>query len=335
MGLDAYQSSDPVISVNGLTKTFGRFTAVDRLSFSVAKGEVFGFLGPNGAGKSTTIRMLCGLLSSSAGHATVGGFDINREPERVRQSIGYMSQKFSLYKDLSVAENIAFFGGVYGLEGARLRERAGAIVAMAGLKGLENQLTATLSGALQQRLALGCAILHDPPILFLDEPTSGVDPISRRLFWDLIHGMAARGVTVLITTHFMDEAEFCGRIGIISAGKLVALNAPAALKRDAVDEELFELALPRLHNVRERVEQVEGVVASSYFGDRLHVYCRRGVYTAASLSEALRAHGVDILTVRSVPVTIEDVFLRLVQEKTAGAASGSSCIAHQPLTISH
>lgn len=220
----------PVIHVEALTKMFGDFTAVDQISFSVARGEIFGFLGPNGAGKSTTIRMLCGLLASTSGIGRVNGHDINREPERVRQAIGYMSQKFSLYKDLTVAENIAFFGGVYGLKGDRLRSRTEAVVTMAGLGGLERHLTGTLSEALRQRLALGCAILHEPPILFLDEPTSGVDPVARRLFWDLIHDLASQGTTILITTHFMDEAEFCGRIGFINSGRLIALDSPAGIK---------------------------------------------------------------------------------------------------------
>jgi ABC-2 type transport system ATP-binding protein len=231
--------------VDSLTKVFGRFTAVDRISFTVGRGEIFGFLGPNGAGKSTTIRMLCGLLSSSSGTAQVNGHDINRDPEQVRQDIGYMSQKFSLYKDLTVAENIAFFGGIYGLRGDLLRERTDAVTAMAGLAGLGSHITGTLSGALQQRLALGCAVLHEPPILFLDEPTSGVDPVSRRAFWDLIHGMSSRGITVLITTHFMDEAEFCGRIGFISSGRLIALDTPAGIKRQTATPSL-EAAFIRL-----------------------------------------------------------------------------------------
>ena len=221
----------PVIAVCDLTKMFGRFTAVDRLTFSVARGEIFGFLGPNGAGKSTSIRMLCGLLSSTSGTARVNGHDINRDPERVRESIGYMSQKFSLYKDLTVTENLAFFGGIYGLEGRALRDRMEEAITMAGLSGLEDHLTGTLSGAHQQRLALGSAILHSPPILFLDEPTSGVDPVARRLFWDLIHDLAGRGVTILITTHFIDEAEFCGRIGFIINGRLTALDTPSAIKQ--------------------------------------------------------------------------------------------------------
>ncbi len=310
-----------VIVVRELTKVFGRFTAVDRVTFSVRRGEVFGFLGPNGAGKSTTIRMLCGLLSSTSGTASVGGFDINRDPERLRERIGYMSQKFSLYKDLKVIENLKFFGGIYGLKGARLRERIGVALEMAGLKGYEGQITGTVSGALQQRLALGCAILHEPPILFLDEPTSGVDPISRRLFWDLIREMAARGVTILITTHFMDEAEFCGRIGFISAGRLIALNTPQALKRAAVDEDVFEVSLPVFRGAREKIEGLAGVAAASYFGSRLHVFCRRGAFTADDLAAALRGCGVAAESVSPIPVGLEDAFIRLAQRAAEGAAA--------------
>ena len=236
-------SAEPVIAVELLSKRFGDFTAVDQLSFQVARGEIFGFLGPNGAGKSTTIRMLCGLLTPSGGLARVGGYDVGREPERVRETIGYMSQKFSLYRDLTVRENISFFGGVYGLRGARLREREAEALEVAGLRGMETRLTGTLSGAHQQRLALGCAILHEPTILFLDEPTSGVDPLSRRMFWDLIHRLSSRGVTILVTTHFMDEAEFCGRIGFINHGRLVALDRPAALKAAAGVPTLWDVFL--------------------------------------------------------------------------------------------
>ena len=313
-------SPETVITVRELTKVFSRFTAVDHLTFDVHKGEIFGFLGPNGAGKSTTIRMLCGLLQSTEGTATVGGHDINREPERVRENIGYMSQKFSLYKDLTVMENIRFFGGVYGLEGKRLQERANAIVSMCRMEGVENTLTRNLSGAVQQRLALGCAVLHEPPILFLDEPTSGVDPISRRFFWDLIQNMAASGVTILITTHFMDEAEFCGRIGFISAGKLVALNTPGAIKHDAVREDLFEVSLPSFHGARERIDGIDGVVASSFFGPRLHVFCRRNEYKPDQLAAAIRKSGTDVDSVRAVPVSLEDTFIRLVQKQAEDAA---------------
>ena len=311
---DPLNSGDRVIEVRELTKRFGKFTAVDRVSFSVSKGEIFGFLGPNGAGKSTTIRMLCGLLSSSAGTALVGGYDINKESERVREHIGYMSQKFSLYRDMTVAENIAFYGGVYGLRGGRLREREEYVVRMAGLAGLEGQLTGQLSGALQQRLALGCAVLHEPPILFLDEPTSGVDPISRRLFWDLIQGLARDGVTVLITTHFMDEAEFCGRIGFISGGRLIALDTPSVLKKDAVQEDLFEVDLASFRGAREKMDGLPHVLATSYFGARLHVFCERGLMAAGDLRGELQSRGLEPRSVEAVSVTLEDAFIRLVQK---------------------
>jgi len=310
-----------VIEVRELTKVFGRFKAVDNLSFDVARGEIFGFLGPNGAGKSTTIRMLCGLLSSTAGTATVGGFDINRQPEQVREHIGYMSQKFTLYKDLTVMENIRFFGGVYGLDRQRLKQRTEAVVVMARLAGLEDRLTGDLSGAVQQRLALGCAVLHEPPILFLDEPTSGVDPISRRLFWDLIQDLAAGGVTILITTHFMDEAEFCGRIGFISGGRMVALDAPSGLKRRAVEEDLFELSLAEFRNAREQLLAVEGVLSASYFGARLHVFCGRSTFDEASLAAALSAHGLKVLSLKKTEVTLEDAFVRLVEKSAGGPKS--------------
>ena len=311
---DPLNNGDRVIEVRELTKRFGKFTAVDRVSFSVSKGEIFGFLGPNGAGKSTTIRMLCGLLSSSAGTALVGGYDINKESERVREHIGYMSQKFSLYRDMTVAENIAFYGGVYGLRGERLREREEYVVRMAGLAGLEGQLTGQLSGALQQRLALGCAVLHEPPILFLDEPTSGVDPISRRLFWDLIQGLARDGVTVLITTHFMDEAEFCGRIGFISGGRLIALDTPSVLKKGAVQEDLFEVDLASFRGAREKMDGLPHVLATSYFGARLHVFCERGLMAAGDLRGELQSRGLEPRSVEAVSVTLEDAFIRLVQK---------------------
>jgi ABC-2 type transport system ATP-binding protein len=310
--------NDLAISVSELTKVFGHFTAVDHVTFDIARGEVFGFLGPNGAGKSTTIRMLTGLLAPTSGSALVGGISIGREPERVRENIGYMSQKFSLYMDLTVAENIAFFGGVYGLEGQKLRDRAATVARMAGLDGLEGELTGTLSGAFQQRLALGCAILHEPPILFLDEPTSGVDPISRRQFWDLIHDMAARGVTILVTTHFMDEAEFCGRIGFISDGRLIALDPPRELKQKAVSEDLFEVDVPSLRGAKEALERLSGIEATAYFGQRLHVFSRRGAMTADALAKELRARGIEVRCVEAVPVSLEDAFLRLVQQGRQG-----------------
>jgi ABC-2 type transport system ATP-binding protein len=220
----------PAVAVKDLTRDFGSFRAVDRISFSVQKGEIFGFIGPNGAGKSTTIRMLCGLLSPSSGRGRVAGFDIGTQPEKIKQHIGYMSQKFSLYEDLTVGENIRFYGGIYGLAGKQMARRRDWAVDMAGLAGHENSLTAVLSAGWKQRLALACAILHEPPIIFLDEPTSGVDPVSRRRFWDMIYQMADQGITVFVTTHYMEEAEYCDRIALIYRGKMIAMGTPVELK---------------------------------------------------------------------------------------------------------
>jgi ABC-2 type transport system ATP-binding protein len=305
--------NENTIVVRDLTKRFGSFTAVDRVSFDVRRGEIFGFLGPNGAGKSTVIRMLCGLLKPTSGTAHVGGCDVQEDPERIRLQMGYMSQKFSLYRDLAVEENTAFFGGVYGLEGEQLRERTERIIGMAGLRGFERELAGNLSGAFQQRLALGCAILHEPQVLFLDEPTSGVDPVSRRVFWDLIQNMASRGVTIMVTTHFLDEAEFCGRLGLITGGRLVALDTPEGLRREGVREDLFEASFDSIAQTRETVGRLPGVEACSYFGRRLHIFCRRGTYDAEGLKLALRGAGLTARDVRSVPPRLEDAFVRLAE----------------------
>ncbi len=239
------------IETDRLTRRFGAFTAVDGVSFAVPPGTIFGLLGANGAGKSTTIRMLCGLLRSSAGTARVAGFDINRRPEEVKRSIGYMSQRFSLYLDLTVRENIRFFGGIYGLSLERLDERLAWVAGMAGLTGREDSLTGSLSGGWRQRLALGCAVLHDPPILFLDEPTAGVDPLSRRDFWELINRLAADGTTVLVTTHYLDEAEYCNRLVLMHAGRVVAEGSPAQLK-----EETFRARPPGTEDALPTMEDV-------------------------------------------------------------------------------
>ncbi len=312
------------IAVRHLTKRFGRLTAVNDLSFEVASGEIFGLLGPNGAGKSTTIRILCGILSTSGGSALVAGFDVDREPERVRQNIGYMSQRFSLYRDLTVAENIRFFGGIYGLEGERLEARTREVVELAGLDGLERELTGTLSGALAQRLALGCAVIHRPPIVFLDEPTSGVDPISRRRFWDLVRDMSSRGVTVLVTTHFMDEAEYCDRIGFVSGGRLTALGTPRSLRRDAFEEDVFDVALDRLSEARRDIETIPGVAATTYFGQRLHVFSARGALTEGDLRARMAERGLEPRVVSLVEPTLEDAFVRLAQERHPDAEPGQS-----------
>src|SRR5437867_3362179 len=231
----------PAVTVDNLLKTFGSFIAVDHVSFEVSKGEIFGFLGPNGAGKSTTIRILCGLLAPTSGRATVGGFDVATQPESIKKSIGYMSQKFSLYDDLTVEENIDFFSGVYGVRENLRPERKQYVLRMAGLEEKRRSLTRLLAGGWKQRLALGCAILHQPPILFLDEPTSGVDPIARRAFWDLIYELAEAGHTVFVSTHYMDEAEYCHRLALMYQGRIIALDAPAALKAN--------LQLPSMEDV--------------------------------------------------------------------------------------
>ncbi|MFB3777520.1 MAG: ABC transporter ATP-binding protein [Bryobacteraceae bacterium] len=229
------------VEVENLVKKFGDFTAVDHISLRVARGEIFGFLGPNGAGKSTAIRILCGLLRPTSGLARVGGIDVSREPESVRQNIGYMSQKFSLYDDLTVGENLDFYGGVYGVPEDRRQEREEFVLRMAGLADRRDTMTRLLAGGWKQRLALGCAILHEPPILFLDEPTSGVDPIARREFWDLIYQLAGKGHTVFVTTHYMEEAEYCHRVALMHGGRIIALDAPAALRQAAKKPSMEEV----------------------------------------------------------------------------------------------
>jgi ABC-2 type transport system ATP-binding protein len=303
----------PAIEIDELTRMFGRFTAVDRVSLSVRPGEIFGLLGPNGAGKSTLIRMLCGLLSSTSGTARVGGRDINREPEQVRQSIGYMSQRFSLYRDLTVRENLEVFGGLYGLSASGLAGRVRAVVEDCGLSAEENRLTGELSGAVRQRLALACAILHEPRMIFLDEPTSGVDPITRLTFWDRIRALSGRGVTVLVTTHFMDEAEFCGRIGFITNGRMVALDTPANIRRTGIAEQIFEVVAGELTRSRAKIGELPGVKAVSYFGTRLHVFCERGAFNESSLESLLLRTGVPVSSVKAAQPTMEDAFVRLAQ----------------------
>src|ERR1039457_4543748 len=252
-----------------LVKRFGAFVAVDQVDLAVRKGEVFGFLGPNGAGKSTTIRMLCGLLKPTSGRATVVGFDVSRKPEAVRQNIGYMSQKFSLYNDLKVIENIRLFAGLYSVPSRNLKERIDWALDMSSLRGQENLITGTLPGGWKQRLALGCAVLHKPPVIFLDEPTSGVDPMTRRQFWDLIHQMAGEGVTVFVTTHYMEEAEYCNRLGLIFRGRLVALGSPSDLKREFMKGELLLIECEPLGKAVEALQSAPDVMDAGGGGQSL------------------------------------------------------------------
>jgi len=300
------------IVVESLVKRFGGFVAVDGVSFAVGRGEVLGFLGPNGAGKSTIIRILCGLLLPSAGRALVAGIDVARNPEAVRERIGYMSQRFSLYRDLTVAENLRFFGGIYRVPRAELAERMRFAIDMAGLAGRENALVATLAGGWQQRLALGCAVLHRPPILFLDEPTSGVEPTSRRRFWDLIHTLAEGGVTVLVSTHYMDEAEYCHRAALINQGRLVALDSPEALKRTALGGELLLVECDALGPALAALRQAPGVRDCSVFGSVLHVLVDDAGRAVRDLPAYLAAHGVAAAGVSRIHPSLEDVFVHLV-----------------------
>jgi ABC-2 type transport system ATP-binding protein len=305
-----------VVIAQALTKRFGAFTAVDHLDLSIAKGEVVGFIGPNGAGKSTTIRMLCGLLRPSEGRATVAGIDVGREPEAVRQHIGYMSQKFSLYGDLTVRENLRFFSGLYRVPRRDIEERMKVAVDMAGLQGREDALVRTLAGGWKQRLALGCAILHRPPVLFLDEPTSGVEPEARRQFWDLIHHLASEGVTILVSTHYMDEAEYCNRIALIDAGRLVAIGSPGELRRRALGGTLYELECSALGAALATLRQAPGVMDAAIFGDKLHVLLGpTGV--AADLLPWLAHQGITVGAPHAIAASLEDVFVQLVSKPHA------------------
>lgn len=304
----------PAIEVRGLTRRFGAFVAVDNLSFAVEPGEVFGFLGANGAGKSTTIRMLCGLLTPTSGTALVGGIDVGRDPEAVKRRIGYMSQRFSLYEALTVDQNIRFFGGVYGLSGARLAERRRFVLDMAGLTGREHTLTRDLSSGWKQRLALGCAMLHEPPIVFLDEPTGGVDPLSRRRFWALIEELARGGTTVLVTTHYLDEAEHCHRLAMIHAGRLAALGTARELKQGFAGRAIVEIATSNAVGAMQVLDRLPGVQKTSLFGASVHAVLSGPDMPADRLSRALAAAGVDVRSLVAVEPSLEDVFLEVVEQ---------------------
>ncbi len=302
------------IDVRGLSKRFGSFSAVDGISFDVRRGDIFGFLGANGAGKSTTIRMLCGLLRPTSGTALVAGYDVARSPERVKRSIGYMSQRFSLYEDLTVAENILFFGGVYGLSPTALRSRLGWVLEMAGLKGREGSLTRTLSQGWRQRLALGCAVLHEPGIVFLDEPTGGVDPVSRRAFWDLINRLSDGGVTVFVTTHYLDEAESCNDIRLIHAGRIVGAGSPSALKAATIRHPVLEVECERAVEALEVLRREPWVLDISIFGLSLHVGVGDEAEGRRRLAARLASAGLALRRIDRIVPSLEDVFLRRIEE---------------------
>jgi ABC-2 type transport system ATP-binding protein len=314
------------IEVKNLTKVFGNFTSVNNISFEVKEGEVFGFLGSNGAGKSTTIKMLCGILEPTYGDALVGGFSIATQPDEVKRNIGYMSQKFSLYNDLTVNENINFFGGVYGLQDKLLKARKKWVLEISGLEGREDTLTSSLSVGFKQRLALGCAVIHEPKIIFLDEPTGGVDPISRRKFWDLITDLSDKGTTVFVTTHYLDEAEFCGRIILIDAGILIAAGSPKELKKEYIKNKVIQLDCSDIYKAAEILEKENVTESISIFGNSLHLTMKENIDSDLKLEQdeieiitalLLKDENMKIHHISEISPSLEDVFLYLVEKKTS------------------
>ena len=315
----AEPAAAPVV-VRELTRSFGDFTAVDGVTFEVKPGEIFGFLGPNGAGKTTTIKMLTGLLAPTAGEGWVAGFDIRSDREAIKSRIGYMSQRFSLYTDLTVRENIDFFAGLYGVTGARLQERRGWILEMSGLVDAEDRQTEALPLGWKQRLALGCAMVHEPPILFLDEPTSGVDPVARRRFWDLIADMSAAGTTVFVSTHYMEEAEYCHRLALLNRGKLIALDTPRGLRRRIV-EPILEVRTDSAPLAVEALGATPGVMDAAMFGRSLHVTVEDATHGAELVRRVLADSGRTVDAVSTIEPSLEDVFVSLVRAE-GGAVIG-------------
>jgi ABC-2 type transport system ATP-binding protein len=299
------------VRVEGLTRRFGDFTAVDNISLAIGKGEIFGFLGPNGAGKSTTIKMLCGLLQPTGGKGFVGGNDIMRESEEIKKHIGYMSQKFSLYDDLTVEENINFFSGIYKVSREKKRGRMEWVLEMSGLKDRRSSVTKTLPGGFKQRLALGCAILHEPPILFLDEPTSGVDPISRRNFWDLIYEMARKGTTIFVTTHYMDEADYCDRLALIYRGRVIAEGTPGEMRQKYMKRDVLEIEVDRLVAALEAV--YKNGIETAIFGSLLHATVDNAAQDIPRIEALLKKEGIAVNRIEKIMPSLEDVFVTLIE----------------------
>ncbi|WP_138378735.1 ABC transporter ATP-binding protein [Luteithermobacter gelatinilyticus] len=311
--------ADIAVTVRDLERRFGDFIAVDRVNFEVRTGEVFGFLGPNGSGKSTTIRMLTGILAPSAGQGTVAGYDILTEAEKIKEHIGYMSQKFSLYEDLTVEENIDFYAGIYRIARDKRRARKDWVIEMAGLAEHRRARTAVLSGGWKQRLALGCAVLHEPPVIFLDEPTSGVDPLSRRRFWDLIYDLSAKGVTVFVTTHYMEEAEYCDRIGLIHRGELVAVGTPHELKTKLMQESVIEVICDRPQDAIGALEKLEHLKGVALFGRGLHAVAADADAARRALADRLSERGYEVEAIEEVTPSLEDVFVSLIEARDRAA----------------
>ena len=312
---DNRQTSEYAVAVENLEKRFGDFQAVNKVSFQVKRGEIFGFLGPNGAGKSTTIRMLCGILAPTAGKANVIGFDVFREAEQIKSHIGYMSQKFSLYEDLTVEENIDFYSGIYRIPKEDKKARKDWVIKMSGLEEHRNSLTAILPGGWRQRLALGCALLHKPPVIFLDEPTSGVDPISRRNFWDLIYQLAAEGVTVFVTTHYMDEAEYCDRLAMIYRGELVAIGTPDELKIRYMNADILNLECPDPFKMLQVVTGISVIKEAALFGRGLHLTVEDSEAAMPMIATALQSQKADYTRLEKIKPSLEDVFVAIIEAR--------------------
>jgi len=302
------------VSVQGLEKKFGDFTAVNRINFEVRQGEIYGFLGPNGAGKSTTIRMLCGIISPTSGTGRVGGFDIVKEQDRIKEHIGYMSQKFSLYNDLTVEENINFYSGIYKIPKEERKERFKETVRTAGLEGMESNLTSTLAGGWKQRLALGCALLHRPRIIFLDEPTSGVDPITRSNFWGVIKELAGQGVTVFVTTHYMDEAENCNRMVLIYHGTIIAAGTPQEMKTKVMKDEVLEIELANSQEWLDKIAKIEGIKEAALFGVNIHAVVYDSSRAVPAIKKFMQEANAGDFTVRKILPSLEDVFVSSIEE---------------------
>ncbi|MFA5085467.1 MAG: ABC transporter ATP-binding protein [Candidatus Omnitrophota bacterium] len=302
------------VSVQNLEKKFGAFTAVNRINFDVRKGEIFGFLGPNGAGKSTTIRMLCGIITPTSGTGTVGGFDIKNEQEKIKENIGYMSQKFSLYDDLTVEENINFYAGIYKLSRHDRDERKEQIIKLAGIEAFRSNATKTLSGGWKQRLALGCSLIHKPRIIFLDEPTSGVDPITRENFWGIIKGLAKQGVTVFVTTHYMDEAENCDRMTLIYKGTIIAMGTPEEMKTKFMRDEIIQIRVDEPEEWAERLSSVEGIKESALFGSTIHAVSPSAKKTIPLITKLFEREGLKSYKMAKIKASLEDVFVSLIED---------------------
>lgn len=310
------ETTEITVFADDLTRTFGDFIAVNHISFEVGKGEIFGFLGPNGAGKTTTIKILCGLLTPTSGVASVSGYDVSTQHEEIKKNIGYMSQKFSLYEDLTVSENLDFFGGIYGLTPEKKKERDEWVLNMADLLDKTNTLTGALPLGWKQRLALGCAVLHEPMVLFLDEPTSGVDPLSRRNFWDLINELAQKGVTVFVTTHYMEEAEYCNRLALMAAGKIIALGSPSELKKKWMTETVIDLECENVIQASEILGTKSIFSETAIFGSKIHLVTKTPDEAMSLARDALEHAGLKVFRIEVITPSLEDVFVTLTSPKS-------------------